>query len=145
MRREGLTWISITGYGRGEPQAQWVAFGDDAAVAAGATVGDPPLFCGDALADPLTGLHAAVAGWAFWQGGGGVLLDLSLAGVTRHCLRPLTPALKMEVIDRGSRWYLSASGHEWPMAAPRRRQILAHAAACGADTRQVMVEFGIPC
>ena len=144
-RRKGLTWISITGYGRGEPQAQWVAFGDDAAVAAGATVGDPPLFCGDALADPLTGLHAAVAGWAFWQSGGGALLDLSLAGVTRHCLRTLTLAPNMEVIDRGGRWYLSAGDHEWPVAAPRRRQVLAHAAPCGADTRQVMLELGIPC
>lgn len=144
-QREGLTWISITGYGRSEPQAQWVAFGDDAAVAAGATVGNPPVFCGDALADPLTGLHAAVAGWAFWQAGGGALLDLNLTDVTRHCLRPLAPTLKMEVIDRGGQWYLSAGGQEWPVATPRRRQISGHAAQCGADTQQVMAEMGIPC
>ena len=78
----GLTWLGITGYGRSLPQADWVAFGDDAAVAAGvaAATADPPRFCGDALADPLTGIHAACAALAHWRGGGGVLLDLSLPG-----------------------------------------------------------------
>src|SRR5262249_36579837 len=29
------TWVSINGYGRDEPQENWIAFGDDAGVAAG--------------------------------------------------------------------------------------------------------------
>ena len=62
-------WIGITGYGRARPGRDWVAFGDDAAVAGGITAltgepGGPPLFCADAYADPVTGLFAAVAALA---------------------------------------------------------------------------------
>ncbi|MDH4016715.1 MAG: CoA transferase, partial [Actinomycetota bacterium] len=81
----GLTWISITGYGRTPPRDGWVAFGDDAAVAAGLVTRDEagdPLFCGDAIADPLTGVHAAAAALAGATQGGG-LFDVPLAGVAR--------------------------------------------------------------
>lgn len=144
-RREGLTWLSITGYGRREPEAQWVAFGDDAAVAAGATVGDPPLFCGDALADPLAGLHAAVAALAFWQGGGGALIDVSLVNVARYCMQAAAPTVSGEVVDRVGHYVLRSAENEWPIAAPRRRSALGRAEELGADTRRVMQEFSIPC
>ncbi len=36
------------------------------------------MFAGDAIADPLTGIHAALAGWQAWLGGRGVLIDVSL-------------------------------------------------------------------
>jgi hypothetical protein len=86
-----LTWLGISGYGRREPMANWVAFGDDAAVAAGLSqrvfesCGEM-LFCGDAVADPLTGLHAALAAWHGWKSGGGMLLDISMRDVVAHCL-----------------------------------------------------------
>ncbi len=88
----GLTWLSITGYGRGEPQANWVAYGDDAGVAAGLSdllhrATGRWMFCGDAIADPLTGMHAALAALATWRSGGGALLSLSLVGTVRHCIR----------------------------------------------------------
>jgi hypothetical protein len=88
-RLPGLTWVSITGYGRTEPEANWVAFGDDAAIAAGAAVMKDagPEFVGDALGDPLTGIHAAVAALFGWQSGRGSLLDLSLAGVTSFIMK----------------------------------------------------------
>jgi hypothetical protein len=87
--RPGKVWISITGYGRASPQRDWVAFGDDAAVAAGAVdwTCDGPAFCGDAVADPLTGLHAGLAAMSCLRDGVGGLVELSLAGVTAHCLR----------------------------------------------------------
>jgi crotonobetainyl-CoA:carnitine CoA-transferase CaiB-like acyl-CoA transferase len=86
--RPGKLWISITGYGRGDPAGQWVAFGDDAAAAAGAVrwTAEGPEFVGDAIADPLTGLHAALAATKCLTQGVGGLLELSLAGVTAHCL-----------------------------------------------------------
>lgn len=89
--RPGLTWVSITGYGRGTPQQDWVAYGDDAAVAAGLArvmrlASGRSCFVADAIADPLTGLHAALAAWAYRQAGGGVLLDVPLAGVVRHVI-----------------------------------------------------------
>ncbi|WP_211247418.1 CoA transferase [Cryptosporangium arvum] len=81
--RPGRTWISITGYGRDDAE-QRVAFGDDAAVAGGLLAEAPdgsPVFCGDAIADPLTGLFAAAAALASVRAGGGHLLDVAMAGV----------------------------------------------------------------
>lgn len=95
--KPGLTWVSITGYGRGAPQENWIAYGDDAAIAAGLSAVIQQacgqwLVCGDAIADPLTGIHAAIAGWAGWLQGGGCLLDLSLAATVSHCLDATAPA-----------------------------------------------------
>jgi CoA transferase family III len=80
--RPGRVWVSITGYGRTAPGRDWVAFGDDAAVAGG-LVGweaeDLPVFCGDAIADPITGLTAAAAVLEALAGGGGMLLDVAMS------------------------------------------------------------------
>ena len=78
-------WISITGHGRSGPAGDRVGFGDDAA-AAGGLVGwtaRGPVFGGDALADPLTGLAAAAAWADAARRGGGrrLLVDLALADV----------------------------------------------------------------
>ncbi len=101
----GLTWLSISGYGRAAAGDIRIAYGDDAAVAGGLSrllheCTGQWLFCGDAIADPLTGLHAAIAGWSAWQRGGGELIALSLAGTVQHCVSSTAP-------DRGdhkSRW-----------------------------------------
>jgi len=87
----GLTWLSITAHGRDAPAGDWVGFGDDAAVAAGLSAvlhraTGRWLICGDAIADPFTGLHAALAAQAAWLAGGGQLLSLSLAGTVRHAI-----------------------------------------------------------
>jgi len=73
-------WVSITGYGRYGDAANRIAFGDDAAVGAGLfdEVDDKPCFIGDAIADPLTGLTAALAAWTHWQRGEAMLLDINL-------------------------------------------------------------------
>ncbi len=54
-------WVSITAYGRAEGLR--VGFGDDAACAGGLVVwhGGVPMFCADAVADPISGLTAAAA------------------------------------------------------------------------------------
>jgi len=77
----GLVWVAVTGYGWTGKAAQRVAFGDDAA-AAGGLVGwtdGEPCFLGDALADPVTGLAAAVGALRGLHQGGGVLVDVALA------------------------------------------------------------------
>ncbi|MFI7667673.1 CoA transferase [Nocardia sp. NPDC049526] len=78
VHRDGQVWLSLTGYGRAEPMR--VAFGDDAAVAGGLVGWDAgePVFCGDAIADPLTGICAALAVCCAVLGGGGQLIDLSM-------------------------------------------------------------------
>jgi hypothetical protein len=81
--RDGRVWLRITGHGSDGECADWVAFGDDAAVSGGLVRGtaDDPEFCGDAIADPLTGLHAALAVAEALNRGGGELVELSMAAV----------------------------------------------------------------
>ncbi|WP_154675661.1 CoA transferase [Parafrankia elaeagni] len=97
--RPGRIWLSITGYGRqacaAGPGAGPVAFGDDAAVAGGLVAwdhtppgGPVPVFCGDAIADPLTGLHAAMAVALCRAGGIGALVDVALRDVAGFVARP---------------------------------------------------------
>ncbi len=85
--RPGRTWISVTGYGRTGPWSNRVAFGDDAAVAGGLvawTADGQPVFCADAIADPVTGIYAALGGLAAMASGGGRLVDVSMAGASAH-------------------------------------------------------------
>jgi hypothetical protein len=87
----GKVWLSITGYGRTGAGRDWVAFGDDAAVAGGLVAWedeDHPVFCGDAVADPVTGIIAAAAALQAMATGGGVLLDVSM----QACAASLAPA-----------------------------------------------------
>jgi crotonobetainyl-CoA:carnitine CoA-transferase CaiB-like acyl-CoA transferase len=79
-------WVSITAYGRSGPWSDRVGFGDDTAVAGGLVAwdGDTPLFVADAVADPLAGLHAAVAAQACLVGSGTHLIDVSLRDVASY-------------------------------------------------------------
>lgn len=79
--RPGRVWLRITGYGAEHPDR--VAFGDDAAVAGGLVVTRPdgPAFCGDAIADPLTGMQATAAVLDSLTRGGGDVIDVAMAGV----------------------------------------------------------------
>ncbi|WP_197375738.1 CoA transferase [Mycolicibacterium baixiangningiae] len=81
--RDGRVWVRITGHGTAGECADRVAFGDDAAVSGGlvARAQDGPLFVGDAIADPLTGLAAAHAVFDALRRGGGELLEVSMAAV----------------------------------------------------------------
>jgi CoA-transferase family III len=83
MPRDGLVWLRITGHGADGERANWVAFGDDAAVSGGLVSGtaSEPQFCGDAIADPLAGLHAAQHVVESLRRSGGELIELSMAAV----------------------------------------------------------------
>lgn len=137
-----LTWISLTGHGRRPPQGDWIAFGDDAAVAAGLAslmqrATGEPLLCADAIADPLAGMHSALAGWWSHLRGGARRISLSLRGVVEHCLHFARPLDAATLRERQERWsaLLAAQG-----CAPRTGR--ARAARCaarplGADTPSV--------
>jgi hypothetical protein len=146
----GLTWVSITGYGRSDPEGGWVAFGDDAGVAAGLALatgspGEPPLFCGDAITDPLTGMHAAVAALASWVGGGGRLLDLALCDVAAHTLgfAPMPP--EAVVRRNAGQWEVVVGAERATVAPPRARAVCRATRPLGADTEAVLQEFGVSC
>ncbi|MFZ0225421.1 MAG: CoA transferase [Mycobacterium sp.] len=78
--RTGRIWLRINGY-RDQPDRP--AFGDDAAVAGGlvGAAADGPVFNGDAIADPLSGLEAARAVGESLRRGGGEVIDVSMAQV----------------------------------------------------------------
>jgi hypothetical protein len=139
------TWIGISGYGREEPGANWVAFGDDGAVAGGLSqvlwdCTGRAMFCADALADPFTGLHAALAAWGSFVQGGGRLLSLALADVVAHaigCAALTDPAARRARVEEWSRQPARAD-----VAAPQARLIPSQARALGADTTQVLSGLG---
>jgi hypothetical protein len=117
----GAVWISITAHGREGNAADRVGFGDDAAIAAGlsramaAGHGDA-IFAGDAIADPLTGLHAALAGWGAWLAGGGRLCALSLSGVVRRVIEADAGVSR----GRTRAWQAMARADRQPLYAPRQ-------------------------
>jgi crotonobetainyl-CoA:carnitine CoA-transferase CaiB-like acyl-CoA transferase len=142
--RPGQVWLSITGYGRSMPER--VAFGDDAAVAGGlvgwaAGQSAGPVFCADAIADPLTGICGALAVALSRSAGGGELIDLSM--------RDVAAAFAAAVPDHGPHDFLPngavacpRSHREQAVLAPRRPAPPAgpvkHAPELGADTRAVL-------
>jgi len=79
-------WLSITGYGRTGPDADAVAFGDDAAVAGGLVAWDErgPCFCADAVADPAAGLVAAASTLAALETPQRWTLDVAMRDVAAH-------------------------------------------------------------
>ncbi|MDL9936574.1 CoA transferase [Gordonia sp. ABSL1-1] len=92
--RPGQVWVRLTAHGSRPPGDEWIGFGDDAAVAGGLVADTPtgPTFCGDAIADPLTGIEAAASVAAALGNGGGVTVDIALAHVaaTYAALTPVS-------------------------------------------------------
>lgn len=121
-------WLSITGHGREQPMR--VAFGDDAAVAGGAVARDEhgPCFCSDALADPITGLVAALAVLDRLRTGGRWLLDVSLAACAATVAGPTLPTA-------GLRAGVEARPPTDPIDRGRARPL-------GADTDAVLADCG---
>ena len=79
----GAVWVSITAYGRDQPER--VGFGDDVAAAAGLVVHGPygPYPVGDAIADPMAGVHAAAAAAFALHHRRAALIDVSMVDVVR--------------------------------------------------------------
>jgi hypothetical protein len=132
----GLVWLTITAHGAtGEP-AGWVGFGDDVGVAAGlsralhAATGRSG-FVGDAIADPLTGLHAALTGWDAWQSGHGGRYGVAMRDVTAHCVAE-EQARDAAGFDAALRAWARAAGSPFPMVA---RRAIGAVAALGGDTK----------
>lgn len=115
--RAGRIWVRITGHGG---QSRRPAFGDDAAVAGG-LVGAGPVFCGDAIADPLAGLEAGRAVLDSLDRGGGELIEVAMAAVAAtYAALPTCRPLS----DR-------------PAPPPAPPEVTAAAAALGSDNDAV--------
>jgi len=150
VKRPGLTWVSITGYGREEPRGNWTSFGDDAGVAAGLSallqrLTGEWLICGDAIADPLTGLHAALAALGGHRCGGGHLVSLALCDVVSHCVQFLLPGEDAELRERWLQWSDAARAAGVDSTPPSARRPVGKAPSLGADTDAVLAERGDQC
>ncbi len=120
--RPGRTWVSITGYGRSGPRSNWVAFGDDAAIAGGLVgrSGAPsPVFCADAVADPISGLCAATGALASIAQGGGHLVDCSMLASSAFVNRGGACHGDHRVEQHGSAWLAYHGDVSHPVEAPR--------------------------
>jgi crotonobetainyl-CoA:carnitine CoA-transferase CaiB-like acyl-CoA transferase len=141
-RNPGVVWLSITGYGATGPGRNWAALGDDAAVGAGLAVptADGPVFCADAIADPLTGLHAAVAVVAALVARRGVHLDVALREVAGYSLGDTsTISPRAEPARRSaSDWTVTSGGVRTVVAAPRARAPSGRAPRLGEHTAAVL-------
>ncbi len=138
--RVGRIWASITGYGRAH---EWIAFGDDAALSAGLAwspdAGQPdPCFCADAIADPLTGLHAAAIILAFMRRGRGGLLDLSLSGIARRAVSAEQEGLALPVEQGAKGWHVLADDRALRIEEPRARPILRPAPALAPASERLL-------
>ena len=140
----GTTWVSITAYGRAIDR---IGFGDDIAAASGLVARDldgTPMFCGDAIADPLTGLTAAVLAATAPVDGGGVLWDIAMADVVAATLPSAeAPAYAPAARRYKGAWIVDTSAGPVPVAAPRRREITGEAAESGRHTSSVLRELGV--
>lgn len=141
----GRTWVSITAYGRASDR---VGFGDDVAACAGLVAfdGEGPVFCGDALADPLTGLTAAVLAATAPADGRGVLWEVSMADVVARTLPEEPPSGPGPAARPGpDGWIADTAEGPVPVARPERRGgPVPPAPESGADTEDVLRELGIP-
>jgi hypothetical protein len=126
----GCVWVSITAAGR---DSQRVGFGDDVAAGSGLIAWDGqgmPVFCGDAIADPLTGLTAAALALSEPEDGVGALWDVAMADVVAATLTngPDETSVPESLV----------------IEPPSARTLKGSAAAMGADTRDVLARLGIP-
>lgn len=138
----GTVWISLTAYGRDEPNALRVGFGDDVAAGAGLVVFDAgrPLPMADALADPLAGVTAAAAAVLALSGGRGALLDVSMHDVAVAAAQPAVgPAARVTPAAAG--WLVTSGDERVQVAAPRARRPSGVAAEAGEHTAAVRTEF----
>jgi hypothetical protein len=136
--RDGTTWVSITAYGRYGPNTQRIGFGDDIAAAAGLVAVEPDtgttVFCGDAIADPLSGVTAAVLALDGYLQPGGQVLDVSMADVAAASLDGTATAAAVSIEDA---WYLTAAGTSVAVREPTARQPGSSAAESGRDNESV--------
>ncbi|MFK7898801.1 MAG: CoA transferase [Myxococcota bacterium] len=148
--KPGRIWASITGYGRADPG---IAFGDDAGVAAGLgwalqeneSPAETPTFCGDAVADPLTGMHLAALVLGGLRKGRGGLLDIALRDVAAYSARASQENLVAPRERTAEGWQLRLAEGAVQVAAPRARAAQGQAPPLASISDQALRAWTNPC
>ena len=122
-RKPRLTWVAITAYGLTGPWSNRVGYGDDTAVAGGLVIREPtPMFCADAVADPVTGIYAAVAALGVAHAGGGVI-DVAMRDAAAHVARPTGAPAPAPARRSGEDWVVEVDDEVVPVRPPRAREM----------------------
>lgn len=116
-RKPGKIWARLTAYGVEEDR---IGFGDDIGVSAGLSqvlmrAHGVPGFVGDAIADPINGLHLAVAIRACLIQGGGSIIDVSMQQTLRYAMGDLAEDLKATTKE----WQAISMRDHSPLYSPR--------------------------
>jgi len=126
-------WTAITAYGWSSNR---VGYGDDVAAGAGLVAWDlndgEPRFAGDALADPLCGVEAALLTLDCVDRGGRWFVDASLAGAAAKVRPQESPAATAEMHE--GRWFFEGQ----PIEEPKARTPRSAARPLGSDTEKVL-------
>lgn len=140
----GTIWTSITAYGRTGPWANRIGFGDDVAAAAGLLVADGTdlLPCGDAIADPLTGIIAAVATLAALGSDRAHLIDVSMRDVVSSVVGDQRAAIAATHAGETG-WVVHADDRLIPVVEPWAHGADRPAAALGQDTAEVLARLDV--
>jgi CoA-transferase family III len=119
----GLVWLSITGHGAQGEAGGWVGFGDDCGVAGGLTAALRAAsgvagFVGDAIADPLTGMEAAILAWDAWASRRGGQFALAMSHVAARTVAAARTENPAEFDSALCAWN-AALGQPFPAVARR--------------------------
>ena len=134
----GLVWLSITGHGATGEAANWVGVGNDCAVAGGlsralADATGEIGYVGDALADPLTGITAALEGWRAYAAGDALRIGFAMSAIAAKALAE-ERAFDAEALDAELRAWGAGVGRLFPKVPYRAG--LAPVRDLGADTEK---------
>ena len=134
----GLVWLSVTGHGATGEAANWTGIGNDCGVAGGlsralAEAGGEIGYVGDAIADPLTGITAALEGWRAYRAGQACRIGLAMSAIAAQALREERDH-DPDALNAELRSWARAVGHPFPKVV--RREMLAECHRLGADTRE---------
>ncbi len=138
-------WVAITGYGLTGPWRDRVAFGDDAAVAAGLSAVPPagddrPRFCADAVADPVAGLLATLGALALLRNRRSGTVDVALREAASHLIGDASVGSTAPTATEPT-----STGPTGPftVARPRARTPRGPGPGLGCDTTTVLTALGI--
>ncbi|MBV1686861.1 CoA transferase [Novosphingobium sp. G106] len=132
----GLVWLSVTGHGASGEAANWAGIGHDCGVAGGLARAMEQAsgeigYVGDALADPLTGIFAAIEGWRAYRNGQAQRLGFAMSAVTAQALAE-ERAYDAAALGAELRGWAAAVGMVFPHVP--RRPMLGDVRPIGADT-----------
>lgn len=143
-RTPGLVWVTITGHGAVGDAASWIGFGDDCGVSGGLSAalraaGGRTGFVGDAIADPLTGMSAALVAWEAWRSRQGGRFGLAMSRVVARCLavaRDQDPS----ALEGSLKAWSAAVGERFPTV---ERRAIGALPSFGEDTRSYLAKIGL--